>query len=776
MSKKNKSIFLICILAVISIVYLNHFNNPFHFDDVHTIVNNPYIKDISNIGKFFTDVSTFSTMPTNQGYRPIVTLSLAVDYWIAGDLNPFYFHLSMFFWFLVQLILMYLLFRKILEKHLSFKYTEYIILFAIAWYGLHVVNAETINYIISRSDSMSTMFIILGLVLYAYFPNKRKYHLYLIPVILGILTKQTAVMFAPIIAIYILFFEMNKSIQDLFGKNALKTIGRVLYKSLPSIIICVFFGYIVFSMQRKEAMLEVSNFEYMITQSWVMLRYFILFFIPVNLSADPDWTIIDYIFDERVIIGFAFVFTLFIYAIKLSKSELTRPISFGIFWFFLALLPTSSFIALTQITNDHRMFFPFVGLVISVVWSFVIIARKYDLFNKLKYKYMIICLAGLTLALNAYGTYKRNIIWSSSEKLWYDVTVKSPNNPRGLMNYGLSQMEIGNYEIAKEYFERGLKVAPDYFFININMGILLNAMGNPEEAEKHFLKTLKYRSQTAPSYYYARFLKSHERFDEAIIQLRNCIDISYSFIKARHMLMELYLITGDRDNLVSLLEETLDLFPNDKYSQDLYNLALTSPGLSKLDIAKHNANVNPNVTNYINLSLAFYREAMYKECIDACNKALKIDPNNALAYNNKCSAYIMLEEYDKAIEACNKALQIIPDYELAQNNLNKAIRLQSGESEISLKEQFVNDNPSPENYLNLSLLYYRNNMYEKCIEACYKALELKPDYAEAYNNICSAYNRLGLYEKAVEACNKSLAIRPDFERARNNLSFAKSNM
>jgi protein O-mannosyl-transferase len=776
MSKKHKILSLAIILIIVSLVYSNHFNNPFHFDDTHTIVNNPYIKDINNFGMFFTDVSTFSTMPTNQGYRPIVTLSLAIDYWIAGDLNPFYFHLSMFFWFLVQLILMYYLFRKILEKFLSFKYTEYFILFAISFYGLHAVNAETINYIISRSDSMSTVFVILGIVLYAYFPAKRKYYLYLIPVILAILTKQTAVMFAPIIALYILFFEMNKSISDLFGKNALKTIGKVLYKSLPSIIICGIFGYLVFSMQRKEAMLEVSNLDYMITQSWVMLRYFILFFIPVNLSADPDWTIIDYIFDERVITGFAFVIILFVSAVRLSKNELTRPISFGIFWFFLALLPTSSFIALTQVTNDHRMFFPFVGLTISAVGSLAIIAKKYDLLDKLKYRYLIICLAVLVLGLNAYGTYMRNIIWSSSELLWYDVTEKSPNNPRGLMNYGLSQMEKGNYDTAKEYFEHGLKIDPDYFFLHINMGILLNAMGNPEEAEQHFLKTLKYTSQTSPTYYYASFLKTQERFDEAIIQLKNCLSISYSYMPARHMLMELYLILGYRDNLISLIEVTLELFPSDKYTLDLNELVKSAPSLSELDIAKHNATTNPNASNFINLSLAYYKSGMYLECIDACKSALELDPENALAYNNMCSAYTMLGEYDKAIEACNNALQIKPDYELAKNNLNKAISLQSGESEISLQEKIVNANPSSEGFLNLSLLYYKNELYQECIDACYKALVLKPDYAEAYNNICSAYNKLGEYDKAVDACNKALEIRPDFERAKNNLAHAKSKM
>jgi len=58
----------------------------------------------------------------------------------------------------------------------------------------------------------------------------------------------------------------------------------------------------------------------------------------------------------------------------------------------------------------------------------------------------------LVIGLNAYGVYQRNIIWHTEESLWLDVTIKSPNNGRGLMNYGLTQMAKGNYADADIYF------------------------------------------------------------------------------------------------------------------------------------------------------------------------------------------------------------------------------------------------------------------------------------------------------------------------------------
>src|SRR5580700_340725 len=102
---------VLALLAGVLVAYSNHFQNSFHFDDFHTITDNPYIRSLRNIPKFFTDAATFSTMPPNRSYRPIISTSLALDYWAGGGLKPFFFHFSTFLWYLAQLVLMFLLFR-----------------------------------------------------------------------------------------------------------------------------------------------------------------------------------------------------------------------------------------------------------------------------------------------------------------------------------------------------------------------------------------------------------------------------------------------------------------------------------------------------------------------------------------------------------------------------------------------------------------------------------------------------------------------------------------
>ena len=81
-----------CLLTYLLLAtYSNHFYNSFHFDDSHVIETNSYIQSLKNIPLFFKDASTISSLPTNQQYRPMETVSLAIDYWLSQGLNPLWF-------------------------------------------------------------------------------------------------------------------------------------------------------------------------------------------------------------------------------------------------------------------------------------------------------------------------------------------------------------------------------------------------------------------------------------------------------------------------------------------------------------------------------------------------------------------------------------------------------------------------------------------------------------------------------------------------------------
>src|SRR5204863_1287430 len=135
------------LLAALVAAYANHFHNSFHFDDAHTIVNNAAIRELRNIPLFFRDATTFSALPSNQSYRPLVSTLLAIDYRLGG-IQPFWFHLSIFTLFLVLTLLLAFLIHRLLESNAISPTNRWIALAAATWYGLHPANADTINYII----------------------------------------------------------------------------------------------------------------------------------------------------------------------------------------------------------------------------------------------------------------------------------------------------------------------------------------------------------------------------------------------------------------------------------------------------------------------------------------------------------------------------------------------------------------------------------------------------------------------------------------------------
>ena len=85
-------------LLLFFLAYSGHFNNAFHFDDIHTITENVWIQDLGNIPHFFSDATTTSTLPANQAWRPGLTTLNAIDFAIAGQStpNPLIFHIHIF--------------------------------------------------------------------------------------------------------------------------------------------------------------------------------------------------------------------------------------------------------------------------------------------------------------------------------------------------------------------------------------------------------------------------------------------------------------------------------------------------------------------------------------------------------------------------------------------------------------------------------------------------------------------------------------------------------
>src|ERR1017187_3525228 len=353
---------------VVLAAYANHFQNSFHFDDSHTIVENRFVRDLHNVPGFFTDATRFSVNPAGQVYRPIVSVSLAIDYRLGKGYVPFFFHLSTFLWFAVQLILMFFLFRRIMDQadpHPSNLWTAFL---AAACYGLHPANAETVNYIIQRADLYSTLGVVASLLCFAAYPAQRKYGWYLLPAVAACLAKPPALIYPFLLLAYVFLMEQDGSFSATDGGQNRKAWSAAVRAVLPALGVAAAAAVLIVKMTPATFQAGGDPLLYRLTQPWVALHYFKSFFLPTELSADTYWTYVSGPFSGEALAGYLFVIALLAAIFLTSRSRPTRPIAFGLLWFFVALLPTS-LMPLADVTNDHRMFFPFVGLALSVFWS-----------------------------------------------------------------------------------------------------------------------------------------------------------------------------------------------------------------------------------------------------------------------------------------------------------------------------------------------------------------------------------------------------------------------
>jgi protein O-mannosyl-transferase len=612
------------LLIALPAAYANHFQNGFHFDDAHTIVNNAAIRELRNIPLFFRDATTFSSLPSNQSYRPLVSTLLAIAYCFGG-LQPFWFHMLIFALFVALTLLVVYVIYRLLENVAPMSRNLWIAGAAAAWYGLHPANADTVNYIIASSEVISTLGVVASFAAYLGFAHLRRRYLYVLPAAISILAKPPAAIFAVLFAFYRSLFPPDDGClrEAPPHRRALAWCSEVI----PPLLICAAVVLFVQHMTPRNWIAgAASAHDYLITQPYVALLYFKTFFRPSGLSADYDLNPFTTTDDPRFWAGFGFIVVLVTISIFAARFKKTRLIGFGLFWFLIALLPTSLF-PLAEVMNDHRTFLPYIGLVIAMAGAASLLAARLD---RPWVKVSAACAVGLFLCADAFATFQRNKVWKTEETLWRDVTIKSPHNPRGLMNYGNALMAKGNYSGALDYFHRALTLAPQYSVLLINLAIAEDATKQSAAADQHFHEALRLAPSSPDSYtYYARYLIAHARAEEARVFLRSALELS----------------------------------PTDLTARDL---------LAQADDRSVNQPAKQSPEFYLALSLQLYLEGRYIESVGACRLALALRPDYAEAWNNIGAAYNGLGRYEEAAAACEQALRYKPDFGVARNNLQYA--------------------------------------------------------------------------------------------------------
>ena len=452
-------------LAALAIVatYGNSFSNSFHYDDFHSIVENPHIRVLGNIPAFFSDPSLFSSMPERAMYRPLVLVTYAFNYWAHGY-ELFGYHLVNVILHMGCTIAVYLLGIAVVGNARAAAFGALV-------FGLHPLQAEATNYISSRSESLAAFWYLLSLLLYLRWRARQRsnagsviYLAALAAFALALLSKATAVVLPLALLAWEFLRERREQDPIPWAHNAGYWIVGLVYVALIQQGIDSALGHPVRDLTHQ-----------IYTQIKAMPYYLQLVAVPVHLSVEHGFRVSEVLWKAPVLFPALLLLSAFFALWRQRRAALVCA------WTILPLLP-SSIVPLNVLVNEHRLYLPLSGIAIGVAmlvaaWSGM---RRLRLVVAVT---VVVSLAALTA--------KRNRVWESEMTLWNAAVRQAPEMYRSQMHLGGALEASGRVEEAVQRYQRAAELAPSVVESHYNLANGLRLLGQIDAAVRSYEKSLE---------------------------------------------------------------------------------------------------------------------------------------------------------------------------------------------------------------------------------------------------------------------------------------------
>jgi hypothetical protein len=154
---ENRLVQVLALVALVFTVYANTLWNNFHYDDSHSLLENPHIRTLANIPRFFKDPTLFSREPAMAMYRPVVLVIYALNY-ALGQYRPLGYHMLNILLHAAGVVLVYLFLVKWQENSLYAWWGS-------ALWGLHPIHTQVVNYISARAEVLAAIGVLASLLL-----------------------------------------------------------------------------------------------------------------------------------------------------------------------------------------------------------------------------------------------------------------------------------------------------------------------------------------------------------------------------------------------------------------------------------------------------------------------------------------------------------------------------------------------------------------------------------------------------------------------------------
>ncbi len=479
------------------ILYGNTFRVPFCFDDIKLIKNNPAIEVLS--------------IDPGHRHRPVLMLSLAFNYHFSGK-NYFGYHLTNILLHSLSAILIFTILSQLsssVNLRLGGKSLPAAsLLFASLFYAVQPLNTEAVTYVSGRSSSMSTFFLLLS---FCSFFKSRAWGIrnnfsrkaaYLVIAFLAycasIASKEIGIVLPCLLfaADYYFFFlpERDKTGKPAGLRNYWKE-RRTLMVPFFLIIVAMFavrYHWQGAFLEKNSAFLkDHSRASYFYTQINVIPYYYLnKLFFPQNQNIDIYFDIYRSFLNPSTILAGLCLLILAGFAIK--KRFTAVWFSFAVFWFFVTLAPTSSFVPILDVAVERRLYLPGISM------SFLLLHFLLGFSGK---KIMPVALVLVFFSTN---TIQRNFVYKDGFTLWQDSASKSSPKSRAHYNLAVAYMDRKEYELALKKFNELEKIFPGANYIYFDRGKIFHNLKYYDRALLEYNKALVHQPEDKPNIYLNR--------------------------------------------------------------------------------------------------------------------------------------------------------------------------------------------------------------------------------------------------------------------------------
>jgi tetratricopeptide (TPR) repeat protein len=624
---QDKENFLVVVLFAFFclILYFNSLWGIFIFDDLHGITNNTYIKDARYLPLVFKGYYTSDPDVPLGMFRPLLLLTFSFNY-LFGATNPLGYHIINLLLHFVNTTLFYRLLR-VFKPDLPFGLTLLLSLLFIS----HPLKSEAVTYVSCRSDLMIFLIVFLGIIAYL----KKRFFLGLGVYLLGLLTKETAMVYPFLITAFICIYRQDPR------PNALPKNKSMLYLFLLIGITMLYLAYrgVIFGQSTKDILLApfknnpVRNFwPNTLTQSGVSLFYLRLFFFPYPLTIHHNFPTLNSILQPLAAVS---VITLSIAgAVILALRKRWPLISLGLSWYLICLMP-KFYGPLNIIAAEHHFYLPSFGIYLVLAVAFK------NLYLKFQRKFTIIA-CGI-IAICSILVWFRNYEYKDEYTFWMRAVKSDPTSAVAHYNLGVVYARIGLYPEAEEEFKKAQILAPHYARM---------ALKNSRES-------------------LASVYRLQKKFDEALQEVNKNIESGLYNFDTYYCLGNIYLDMKDEEKTIEAWEKGLSLNPKSaEISSNLGVLYLRKRQLPKAkEYFLKAIEANPFLhTAYFGMGVVLEEEGDLDSAISAYERSLSLQPNYVDAHYHLGALYAQKLD-PRALVALEETVRLSPKFAKAHYNL-----------------------------------------------------------------------------------------------------------